>query len=362
MTMRVMHLELGRHLYGGAKQVEYLIKAIAAQSNVVEQHLVCAEGSDIAALRLNNCETHALPYAGEPDMSILWRLAGLIRVLQPDILHVHSRRGADLWGAIIARYTGIPAICTRRVDNPESAINRLKYAQYQAVISISEGVRNVVSQRCPASVFQQVIHSSVDLSEFHYAADPDWFRRQYDIPEGYRVLANFAQLIERKGQRDIIAAMQRVVARQPNTLCLLFGKGSLADNYQLQIDQAGITDNVRLCGFTEQVARILPNIDLLVHPAHAEGLGVILLQAGACKVPVIASPSGGIPEIIKHEKTGWLTPAGDSDKLASAICSALDNNALRHAYGKSLQKYVTTHFSTEAMAKGYLSLYQQIKG
>ena len=360
--MRIMHLELGRHLYGGAKQVEYLIKAIAVQSNAVEQHLVCAEGSDIAALRLSDCETHALPYAGEPDISILWRLAGLVRALQPDILHVHSRRGADLWGAIIARYTGIPAICTRRVDNPESAISRLKYARYKAVISISEGVQKVVAQRCPASVFQQVIHSSVDLSEFHYAADPDWFRRTLAIPEGYRVLANFAQLIERKGQQDIIAAMKQVVAKQPNTLCLLFGKGSLADDYQLHIDQAGISDNVRLCGFTEQVSRILPNIDLLVHPAHAEGLGVILLQAGACKVPVIASPSGGIPEIIKHEKTGWLTPAGDSDKLATAICSALDNDDLRHALSEALLNHVSTHFSTEAMAKGYLSLYQHIKG
>ena len=359
--MRVMHLELGRHLYGGAKQVEYLIKAIAVQSNAVEQYLVCAEGSDIAALRLSDCETHALPYAGEPDISILWRLAGLVRASQPDILHVHSRRGADLWGAMIARHTGVPAICTRRVDNPESAISRLKYAQYQAVISISEGVRKVVSQRCPPSVYQQVIHSSVDLSEFHYAADPDWFRNKFAIPEGYQVLANFAQLIERKGQRDIIAAMKRVVAKQPNTLCLLFGKGSLADDYQLQIDQAGLTDNVRLCGFTKQVARILPNIDLLVHPAHAEGLGVILLQAGACKVPVIASPSGGIPEIIKHEKTGWLTPAGDSDKLATAIYSALNNNAVRCAYGKSLFQHVSTHFSTDAMAKRYLSLYQQIK-
>ena len=360
--MRVMHLELGRHLYGGAKQVEYLIKTIAVQSNTVEQHLVCAEGSDIAALGLSECETHALPYAGEPDISILWRLAGLVRALQPDVIHVHSRRGADLWGAIIARYTGIPAICTRRVDNPKSAISCLKYAQYKAVISISEGVRKVVSRRCPASVFQQVIHSSVDLSEFHYAADPDWFRNKFAIPEGYQVLANFAQMIERKGQRDIIAAMKRVVVKQPATICLLFGKGSLADDYQRQIDLAGLSDNVRLCGFTEQVARILPNIDLLVHPAHAEGLGVILLQAGACKVPVIASPSGGIPEIIKHEKTGWLTPAGDSEKLAAAICTALDNDTLRHNYGDSLFEHVSTHFSTNAMANGYLSLYQQIKG
>lgn len=359
--MRVMHLELGRHLYGGAKQVEYLINAIAARDNSVKQFLVCAEGSAIAALNLTECETHALPYAGEFDISILWRLAALVKALKPDILHVHSRRGADVWGAIIARRTGVPAICTRRVDNPESAISRLKYAQYQAVISISEGVRKVVSQRCPASVVQRIIHSSVDLSEFHYGDDPDWFRRTYAVPFGYRVLASFAQLIERKGQRELIAAMKQVVAKQPNTICLLFGKGSLAEQYQQQIDEAGLASHVRLCGFTEQVARILPNIDLLVHPAHAEGLGVILLQAGACSLPVIASPSGGIPEIIKQKQTGWLTPAGEPTLLANAIVSALEAPRQWRNYASALYKHVSTHFSTDSMASGYISLYHQIK-
>lgn len=358
--MRILHLELGRHLYGGAKQVVYLINAIHAQDPPIEQLLVCAEGSDIAAQHLPGCTIHPLPYAGEIDISILWRLSGLIRATKPDILHIHSRRGADVWGAMMAKRTGIPAICTRRVDNPESALTRIKYRQYSAVISISEGVRKVVSQHCPDTVLQQVIHSSVDFTEFPYTPDPDWFRRKFNIPQGHRVLANFAQLIARKGQTELIAAMREVITLCPDTVCLLFGKGSLADEYQRQIEQAGLQHHVRLCGFTNEVARILPNIDLMVHPAHAEGLGVILLQAGACKVPVIACPSGGIPEIILDKHTGWLTPAGEANLLANCIAEALENPQLRHELASNLYKHVSTHFSTETMAGDYIRLYRQL--
>lgn len=359
--MRIVHLELGRHLYGGAKQVVYLINAIHAQNAPIEQHLVCAKESDIAALSLPGCVTHALPYAGEVDMSMLWRLAGLVRAVKPDILHVHSRRGADVWGALIAHKTGIPAICTRRVDNIECALNKFKYAQYKAVISISNGVKKVVSARCPATVHQQVIHSAVDLAEFNYSADKAWFCRKFDIPDDVKVIANFAQLITRKGQSELISAMQEVIRQHPDTLCLLFGKGKMQAEYQRQIDHAGLQQHVRLCGFTNEVAIILPNIDLLVHPAHAEGLGVILLQAGACKVPVIASPSGGIPEIIIEQQTGWLTPAGNTQLLSDAIVNALNSTNLRQHYRKNLFDHVSNHFSTASMADSYIALYNKIK-
>ncbi|GGF61762.1 glycosyltransferase family 4 protein [Alteromonas lipolytica] len=358
--MRILHIELGRHLYGGAKQVVYLINAIYQQDPSIEQLLVCAEGSEIARQNLPGCTIHALPYAGELDISILWRLGGLIRATRPRILHAHSRRGADLWTAIMAKRSGIPAVCTRRVDNPEAGIASAKYAQYSAVVSISEGVRKVVSQRCPEKVFQQVIHSSVDLTEFAHKPDRAWFNNQFDIPPGFLVVANFAQLIGRKGQTEIISAMQDVVKLHPNTICLLFGKGSLAQEYERQIEHAGLQHNVRLCGFTNDVARILPNIDLMVHPAHAEGLGVILLQAGACNVPVIASPSGGIPEIIINGQTGWLTPAGESKLLANVIFEALEDPHKRQKYAANLFHHVSTHFSTAAMAADYIRLYSQL--
>lgn len=146
--MKILHLELGRHLYGGAKQVCYLIDALTALG-IDEQLLACAHNSEIATLPMRGAKTLPLRYAGEWDGTIVARLAALIRNERPDILHVHSRRGADVWGAIVAKSTGIPAICTRRVDNPEGTLARLKYAQYQAVVSISAASSTLLAHTYP---------------------------------------------------------------------------------------------------------------------------------------------------------------------------------------------------------------------
>lgn len=358
--MRILHLELGRHLYGGAKQVVYLINAIQQSDNDVRQLLACAEDSEISTLNLSGCDTHALSYAGEADVSILWRLAGLIRAHKPDILHVHSRRGADIWGALLAKRFYLPAVCTRRVDNTEAKLNKYKYQQYSAVVSISRGVHDVVSVHCSPEQPQPIIHSAVDFDEFPHTKDNNWFKTAFDIPDSHTVIANFAQLIPRKGQADLIAAMSEVIRQYPETTCLLFGKGKMAQRYQQLIDQSGLQKHVRLCGFTKEVPRILPNIDLMVHPAHAEGLGVILLQAGACRVPVIACPSGGIPEIIQNRKTGILVPAGAPELLAKSITSLLKSPTLSCQYGEALYHHVESNFSTTSMANAYLNLYQQL--
>ncbi len=361
MSFSVMHVEFGRNLYGGAKQVTYLLNALGSISQI-NSYLVCPENSEIAKLAFPRCEIHPIHYRGEMDISALQKLTDVANRTKPDIIHIHSRRGADIWGAITAKLTGIPAICTRRVDNPESSWARYKYRQFNAVVSISQGVADVVRQHCNNEQLTPIIHSAVDLSEYAYSANRSWLNQHFNIPDDHAVIANFAQLIKRKGQAEIIRAVNEIVKQNKNVTCLLFGKGKLAAEYQQLIDTYALNKHIKLCGFTNEVARILPCIDIVLHPAHAEGLGVILLQAGACKRAVIASPSGGIPEIIKHNHTGLMVDAGSSTELAQATLGLLANHEHQKQLGAQLYKHVTDHFSINAMATQYLALYQRVSG
>ena len=357
MTIKVMHVELGRQLYGGAKQVEYLINALP--EDIMTSYLVCASDSAISHIPAPGCIKHPVPYSGDTDLRFPFRLYRLVKRLEPDILHIHSRRGADVWGGLVSSLCGIPAVCTRRVDNKESALAAVKYRHYKAVVSISRGVHDVVSRHCK-QIPQPVIHSAVDLNDFRYSKDAEWFREKYDIPANHKVIANFAQLIPRKGQKDLIMAMQAVMARRQDVTCLLFGKGKQQAAYQQLADDSGAGKNIRLCGFTSDVPRILPNIDVMVHPAYAEGLGIILLQAGACKVPMISCPVGGIPEIIHNEKTGLLVEPGDPAALAREILHLLDDPAEARALGENAFRHVQQHFSIAAMADAYTRLYKSL--
>ena len=357
--INVLHIELGRHLYGGAKQVTYLIDALDKDCRFT-QHLICAANSEISHYNFNRCKTFSIGYKGDTDLMGFKRLLDVVKRIRPDVIHVHSRRGADVWGALAAKFTGISAVCTRRVDNTESKLARFKYREYDAVISISDGVHNVVSKHCDKVKYQGVIHSAVDEKEYGQPANQQWLKSKFNIPQHHFVIANFAQYIPRKGQADLILAMRELTAQFDNLTCLLFGKGSEEENYRQLIEKHDLQSSVKLCGFTHEVANILPNVDALVHPAYAEGLGVILLQAGISKCAVISTPVGGIPEIIKHKQTGLMVSPGDISGLVQAIRLLLAEPEEKIALGKALQQHVKTHFSIENMASEYTALYHQV--
>ena len=124
--IHILHIETGRHLYGGGLQVLYLMRGLA--QNGCRNTLVCPSGSDIAKAAPPGAQIFRVPVRGELDALFMLRLCRIISATQPDLVHVHSRRGADIWGAAAAWCTHTPAIITRRVDNPESPyIARIKY-------------------------------------------------------------------------------------------------------------------------------------------------------------------------------------------------------------------------------------------
>ncbi|MCJ7500627.1 glycosyltransferase, partial [bacterium] len=99
-AMKILHVETGMNLYGGALQVHYLLRGLADREGV-ESVLVCPSGSAIAEAARENVQTlHAVPMRGDLDLLFIHRLLDIIRKETPDIIHLHSRRGADILGGI----------------------------------------------------------------------------------------------------------------------------------------------------------------------------------------------------------------------------------------------------------------------
>lgn len=358
--MKVLHIETGMHLYGGAQQVVYLLKHLAEMQ--VDNVLVCCEGSEIEKAASQYCQSVRL-LSGQRRIGL-----GIIRVLKtmfqaeaPDLVHIHSRRlGIDLFGGLAAKLAGIPAVISRRVDNPEHPfVVKLKYKPYVRVITISDGIRKVLLAQGMPPDKVVTVRSAVDASVYNKSCHRIDFLAAFNLPGDSLTIAVIAQLIHRKGHRHLLEVLPEIMQSFPNLNVLFFGKGALASELQASIQEKKLK-SVQLVGFRKDLSDWIGCLDIVVHPADMEGLGVSLLQASAAGVPVIATKAGGMPEIIRHNENGLLIHAGDTNALKISIISLLKNTSLRKQMGEQGKEIIAREFSTRVMAEGNLAVYRQV--
>jgi len=358
--MKVLHVEAGMHLYGGALQVVFLLRGLKARG--VDCVLACPTGSAIATEAAPHARIAAMPMKGDADIGLTGRLRRLIREFRPDVVHLHSRRGSDIWGAVAARLEGVPVVLSRRVDNPESRfVVRLKYRLYDEVVTISDGIRQVLlSEGVPPAKLHCVL-SAVDTD--HYRPDRShlaWFREAFGLADDELSIGMVAQFIARKGHSTLLDALPAVVAQHPRLKVILFGQGPLHGEIQARVQaDALLSRHVILPGFRKDLDRVLPCLDVLAHPAFMEGLGVSLLQAAACGVPLVGGRAGGIPEIIQPGLNGELIEPGDTGALVRELSKLLASPELRQRYGAAGRQWVEQRFSIDAMVAGNLAVYQR---
>ncbi|MCG5534576.1 glycosyltransferase [Ectothiorhodospira mobilis] len=359
--MRVLHVETGRHLYGGALQVRYLMEGLARRG--IANVLVCPQGAAIAEGAGAYCErVLPLPMGGDLDLKFILRLLRVMRQVQPDVVHLHSRRGADVLGGLAARWAGVPAVLSRRVDNPEPAPwARVKYRLFHRVITISEAIRAVLIHEGVTPRRVVCVPSAVDTERYRPVCDRAWFQEAFGLEEYEKTVGVVAQLIPRKGHRHLLAAIPGIIQAEPRARFLFFGQGPLEAELRARIQEEGLAGHVALMGFRDDLERVLPCLDLLVHPAEMEGLGVSLLQAASCGVPLVGARAGGVPEII-GEDAGVLVPPGDPPALERAVVDLLKDPERRARLGAAGRRRVQARFSIDAMVEGNLRVYQEVLG
>ena len=359
--MRIAHVEAGRHLYGGAAQVGYLLEGLTGRG--VDNVLLCPSGSELDAAA-PAALVRALPMRGELDVSLLPRLVGELKRAKPDLVHVHSRRGADLYGGIAAALAGIPAVLTRRVDSHDPALlARLKYRPYRAVVALSRAIERQLLDVGVARERVVLIPSGVDTQKYRPDASArERLQAAFALPSDALVVGVVAQLIVRKRHSWLFSLLPELVREWPQIKVLCFGRGPLERRLRAELAERGLARHVTLAGFRADLPALMPGFDLLVHPAAREGLGLALLEAASAGVPVVACAVGGVPDVIVDGETGVLVPRGDAGALARALRALLAASDERLRLGAAARRYVERRFEIGAVVAAHHSLYTRALG
>lgn len=365
-SMTITHIETGMHLYGGAQQVVYIIEGLAKRG--IRNILIAPQGSAISEIVSANgsAEVITTRHSGDLSFGFYREVKRILSNNKSDLVHIHSRRGADTLGGLAAKAIGIPALLSRRVDNRERRLAiRLKYPLYQHVIGISQAICDVLANQGVDTKKLSCVHSTVDTARFNATPDDRQKARtslgkRFKIPDENLLIAVVAQLIPRKGHKHLLAVLPSMLKNNSKISVLIFGQGPERDTIAKQISDLNLNQHVQLAGFCPNLDDNLSGIDIIAHPADKEGLGVALLKASAAGVPIVAGRAGGIPEIVQEGKNGLLFTANHQPELQQALETLINNPSMRAEMGKTGMQIAKNQFSIDTMVDGNLAVYKAI--
>ncbi len=341
-------------------QVAYLMEGLVARGH--EALLVSPQGSGLSQYAGSiGLAVDPVPLGSEFDLSFIPRLYTIIRRFKPDIVHIHSRRGADTMGSVAARLARVPAvILSRRVTNPvrRGLASQLKFGPLcDEIIAVSNGIKNVLMQGGIDQDKVTCVHSVIDAKRYQVTGAESTVRAEFGIGERTNVVTVIGQLIHIKGHRYLFGAAPAILAAFPDTVFLVLGKGRLDSELRKMAASLRIQDRVIFAGFRHDVAEMLSITTVLAHPSLMEGLANCVMQAMAAEVPVVVAAVGGMPEVVRNGINGFLVPAEDSNALAQSVIALLSDPALRSSMGAAGRRIVEEEFCVDRMVAGSLAVY-----
>ncbi len=334
-----------------------------------------AEGSLLDQARYEGVDIHVLPQLVREvsPISDLIALAALVRIIRrekPAIVHTHTSK-AGILGRIAARMAGAPVIIHTPhghifhdyFSRPKTALfirlERLcaRYTDRLIMLTQNEMDDHLALKIAPPERFT-VIFSGVDLGQFTTNRPPrGTLRNRFGLSNGVRVIGTVGRLVPIKGQIHLIQAMPKIRQHCPEAHLVLVGDGPLRDELEKAATDLRVNDAVHFAGYREDVANCLADFDLFVLPSLNEGMGRVIVEAMAMRLPVVASDVCGIRDLVKDKVSGLLVPPSDHQALAEAIIHLLSNRALVERYAEAGYETVVPAFGEEIMIEKIERLY-----
>lgn len=271
-----------------------------------------------------------------------------------DVIHVQTSHMLT-YAAYTKPFHGTKVVFTRRVNfQPSGFFTRLKYQLSDSIIAISQSVKRVLHNFGIREV--QVISDIVVPKVLDVARAKKEFG---DLVRSKKVVATMAALSKDKDPGTTVAAIKQLSEKRDDFIFLHFGDGDMKEEVQEKINALGLQDVYKLVGFQEQVEDFFSILDVFVLTSEQEGLGSIVLDAFAYKVPVAATRAGGLAELT-DEGRGVSVDIKDASAVAMGINSLLDNQELTNSISNKAYNYVIDNHSMAAITEKYKVLFDKL--
>ena len=311
------------------------------------------------------------------DVRAYQRLKKLCLQLQPDIIHTHSSK-AGIVGRVAAWNCKVPVVVhtihglafhpyqSKLTNAAWIALERFAARRCHKIVCVADAMTRQ-ALACGVGKPEQFItvYSGMDIQPFLSAAHQRAEARAgLGIADDRIVMGTIARLQPLKGHDDLLAIAAELFAAQPRLTFLWIGDGKFQARIREKIRNAGWEDRFILTGLIPpaQVPKLIPAMDMMVHPSYREGLPRVVAQGMLEAIPAIAYNCDGANEVCINGHSGILVEPGDLGGLRNAILQLSQNAELRGVMGLKGKVLAAARFDANIMVDSLLDIYQKVQG
>ncbi|MBN1882213.1 MAG: glycosyltransferase family 4 protein [Deltaproteobacteria bacterium] len=312
------------------------------------------------------------------DTAALLSLWSLMRRGAYDIIHTHTSKGGFL-GRLAAKAAGhartiyaphgtvftgyFPAWQTRMFILAE----KLAAGWCERIITLSHAeVREFLERGIGEEARFRVVPNGIDIEKLIAQRDREGVRAALGWSERDLVIVSVGRLEPVKGHLTLLTAAPRIIESVSGSPAdavvrfLIVGDGTMKERLALEAERLGISDRVHFTGHRYDAGALLSAGDLFAMPSLNEGMGLAVVEAMACGLPVAASRVGGIPEVVEDGVTGVLVPPNDADALAAACSGLLLDPAARERMGAEGERRARARYDIYTMIQNTAAVYREL--
>jgi glycosyltransferase involved in cell wall biosynthesis len=294
-------------------------------------------------------------------------LSAMIRAHAIDVVHANGPQ-TNVPAALAARRAGVPVVWHARnllwggMRDVDRMLARLATRIVCNADAIRERFRDSAGEHRAVTVM-----NAIDPAEFHPGVTPAALAGELGVAPGTPLVGLVGRIGLGKGHEHFVDAALALLARGTAACFVIVGDtGSPDDTARVErlrwrVKDAGADDRVRFVGHRRDVPAVMRALDVVVLASDAEPCGRVLFEAAACGTAIVATNTGGTPEIVRHDREALLVPPRDPSAMATALDRLITDEALRARLGRAGAERARTEFSVARHVERMTAIYEELR-
>ncbi|CAK7085138.1 glycosyltransferase [Tissierella carlieri] len=370
--MKVLHLISGGDTGGAKTHIISLIKGI---DKLIDAKIICfIEDTFFYDARAAGIDIEVFEQKSRSDMSVVHRLADEVEREEYDIIHCHGAR-ANFIAMFLRKKVKKPFITTIHSDYELdfkdnfykkiifTSLNKFALKRFKYFIAISDTFKDMLIDRGFKEEEIFTAYNGIDMEqELKYISREEFLGRYGINYEGKIIIGIAARLDKVKDHETFINAASIILNRRKDIIFLIAGDGYERRKLESLVQELGIEEYIYFLDYVKDQFSFFNAIDINTLTSLSESFPYAILEGALMKKPIISTNVGGLSKLIEDDENGYLIPVGDSKELADKIDILSADKSKVKEMGEKLYKKVEEKYSSNAMARKHIEIYQEILG